>query len=168
MVLNFKGRTDETITHLKLACLLFDCANSPGQQLPGSFHDRRWQCPEGTNHWINTPSVASPRADVRTAKFIRWCDQCCGRILHGSGNSLVLRPFNRRRTSDWFQHSRPWHQFRHVRSFPDAKTESELIDIAIPAFRGTTKKLLQNWYESGGFEKAVEAFLNSRNILNRR
>lgn len=64
----------------------------------------------------------------------------------------------------------PDHGINFVMSgrFPDAKTESELIGIAIPAFRGTTKKLLQNWYESGGFEKAVEAFLNSRNILNRR
>ena len=64
----------------------------------------------------------------------------------------------------------PDHGVNYVLSgrFPDAKTESELIGIAIPAFRNSTQQLLQHWHESGKFEKAVKAFLNSRNILNRR
>jgi len=64
LVLNSKGRINETITHPELARLVFDFATYQCQRLPGSFHQRRWQCPEGTNHWIDTPSMAGPQADV--------------------------------------------------------------------------------------------------------
>ena len=64
----------------------------------------------------------------------------------------------------------PDHGVNYILSgrFPDAKIESELIGIAIPAFRNSTQQLLQHWYESGKFEKAVNTFLNSRNVLQQR
>lgn len=52
--------------------------------------------------------------------------------------------------------------------FPHAKTQSELIEIAITAFRGTTEMLLQSWYESGQFEQAAQAFLMSSAKLKQR
>jgi len=66
--------------------------------------------------------------------------------------------------------STPDYNVNYVMSgrFPDLKTQSELIEIAIPAFRGTSIKLLQSWFESGKFEKAVQSYMRSRDAYKQR
>ncbi len=123
------------------------------------------------------------RALTIGSTFPQWRarEQMCDRLNSFDGAINVAGGFSTGAgTVSYFVHltvgdrvtglSIPDHGINFVMSgrFPNAKTQSELINIAIPAFRSTTKKLLQNWYDSGGFEKAVEAFLKSRNMLNRR